>query len=485
VNLERLVELGEAFHHELGREYYLTGAGLKQEPAFQQVYQRFNALLADEALAAARASGSGPVLEWVVGIRIGQLVAPLEEEQLRWEQGTVVRAGEREVPYLRVPIELANEPERTRRLALEAARAALVAGEVTRLRRKRFGLEHLAVRELGFADYVSGSCALMGIDLRALAAAGEAFLADSEALYREALARLAKRRLHLPLEELHRADVAWAFRANDYDDGFPLAQLVDTAVRQMREMGLDAHQSGRVRFDTEERPDKQPRAFCVPVRVPEEVYLVLRPRGGHSDYRTLWHELGHAIHFASVDPGRSFADRWLGDNSVTEGFAMLWDHLPLDPGWLKRYTSLRKPQVADLRFELTVHELYSVRRYAAKLSYEVLLHAGDLSRGGSEYARRRSQAPRFRYDEADYLQDVDPAFYAARYLRAWQLEAAVSGELVRRFDEDWFRNPRAGVFVQHLMSRGQADPADRLAAEVTGAPLSFGPLLRRMEAALL
>jgi hypothetical protein len=40
------------------------------------------------------------------------------------------------------------------------------------------------------------------------------------------------------------------------------------------------------------------------------------------------------------------------------------------------------------------------------------------------------------------------------------------------------------VFVQHLMSRGQADPADRLAAEVTGAPLSFGPLLARMEAAL-
>ncbi len=484
MNLERLVELGEAFHRELGREYYLTGAGLKQEPAFQQVYQRFNALLSDEALAAARASGSAALLEWVAGIRIGQLVAPLEEEQLRWEQSTAVRAGEREVLYLRVPIELANEPDRARRLAREGARSALVAGEVTRLRRKRFELEHGAVRELGFPDYVSGSCVLMGIDLRELAAQGEHFLSASEGLYREALARLVKRRLRLPLADLHRADVAWAFRAKDYDDGFPLAQLVDTAVRQMREMGLDAHQSGRVRFDTEERPGKQPRAFCVPVRVPEEVYLVLRPRGGHADYRTLWHELGHALHFASVDPARPFADRWLGDNSVTEGFAMLCDHLTIDPGWLKRYTSLGRAQVADLHFELMVHELYSVRRYAAKLSYEVLLHGGNLSGGGPEYARRLTQATLFRYDEADYLQDVDPGFYAARYLRAWQLEAAVSAELVRRFDEDWFRNPRAGVFVQHVMSRGQADPADRLAAEVTGAPLSFGPLLARMEAAL-
>jgi hypothetical protein len=484
VNLERLVELGEAFHRELGREYYLTGAGLKQEPAFQQVYQRFNALLGDDALEAARASASGPLLEWIVGIRIGQLVAPLEEDQLRWEQNARVRVGQEEVPYLRVPIELANEPDRSKRLALEGARSVLVAGEVTRLRRNRFELEHAAVKELGFGDYVSGSSRLMGIDLEALATAGEAFLAASEALYREVLARLVKRRLRLPVGDLDRADVAWAFRAKDYDDGFPLPRLLETAMRQMREMGLDAHQSGRVRFDTDERPEKQPRAFCVPVRVPEEVYLVLRPRGGHNDYRTLWHELGHALHFASVDPARSFADRWLGDNSVTEGFAMLWDHLTVDPGWLKRYTSLGRRAIADLRFELMVHELYSVRRYAAKLSYEVLLHDGDLSRGGPEYARRLSRATLFRYDEADYLQDVDPAFYAARYLRAWQLEAAVAGELTRRYDEDWFRNPRAGLFVQHLMSRGQADPADRLAGEVTGAALSFGPLLTRMEAAL-
>lgn len=484
MNLARLVELGEAMHQELGREYYLTGAGLKTEPAFQAIYDRFAVLVSDEVLEAARGSGSAPLLEWIVGIRVGRLVAPLEEAQLRWEQEAVVRAGEREVPYLRVPIELANEPDRASRLALDAARARLVAGEVTRLRRQRFTLEHDALTGLGLGDYVSGSGALMGIDLAALARAGEAFLAESEAVYREALGRLVKRRLGLPLGQLARADVGWVFRAKDYDVAFPLTALVENAVRQMREMGIDAHQAGRVRFDTDERAGKQPRAFCVPIRVPEEVYLVLRPRGGHGDYRTFWHELGHAIHFASVDPARSFADRWLGDNSITEGYAMLWDHLTLDPRWLARYGGLRPAQIRDLRFELLVHELHSVRRYAAKLAYELVLHGTDLSGGGPEYARRLSEATLFRYDEEDYLQDVDPGFYAARYLRAWQLEAAVAAELTRRFDEDWFRNPRAGVFVQHLMSRGQADPADRLAQEVTGAPLSFGPLLARLEAEL-
>ncbi|MBI2536615.1 MAG: hypothetical protein HYW06_06555, partial [Gemmatimonadetes bacterium] len=59
---------------------------------------------------------------------------------------------------------------------------------------------------------------------------------------------------------------------------------------------------------------------------------------------------------------------------------MLWDHLTLDPNWLGRYTGLRSAQVRDLRFELLVHELYGVRRYAAKLGYEIVLHGTGLVR---------------------------------------------------------------------------------------------------------
>lgn len=484
MNLTPLTEQGEAFHQELGREYYLTGAGLKPTAAFQAIYQRFNALVGEEALAAAKVSGSAPLYEWAVGIRVGRTMAPHEERQLSWEQAAVVRAGDRAVPYLRVPIDLANEPEREARIRLDAARATLVAAELNPLRRERFAAEHGAFAGLGFADYPAGVQVLSGIDLVGLARSGEAFLEDSEALYRDALSRLVKRRLGVRPGDLVRADVGWLFRATEFDGAFPPHGLVNRAVCQMREMGLDAYQGGRVRFDTDERPGKQPRAFCVPVRVPEEVYLVLRPRGGHHDYRTLWHELGHALHYASVDPGRPFADRWLGDNSVTEGFAMLWDHLTVDPGWLKRYAGLRANQVAELRHELLTYELHAVRRYAAKLTYELSLHRSDFRAPAEDYAQRLTDATGFRYDAADYLVDVDPEFYAARYLRAWQLEAGLAGTLVERFDEDWYRNPRAGNFVQHLMTRGQADPADHVAREITGEALSFGPLLARLEAGL-
>jgi hypothetical protein len=471
-------------HEELGREYYLTGAGLKGDPEFQTIYRKYADLVSDAALAAARTSGSRALLEWAVDTRVGRLVAPYEERQLVWEQEAVVVVNGYSLPYLRVPIELANCADRAQRNAMDLARARAGAEGLAELRRERFLAEHEAVRSLNMGEYVEAVGGLAGIDLDALGREARAFLDRTLAMFEETLAQLAKRRLGVRVMDLTRADSVRLFRADQFDAAFPAEALLETAVSQMREMGLDATQGSRVQFDTEEREGKQPRAFCVPVRVPEEVYLVLRPRGGHSDYRTFWHELGHAMHFASVVPDLPFAARWLGDNSVTEGYAMLWDHLTIDPDWLTSYCGMNRGDASSLTFELAVGELFMVRRYAAKLLYELELHRSDFTGLGDRYAEVLSDATRCRYLEDDSLLDVDPAFYSARYLRAWQFEAVLASSFVERFDEDWYRNPGAGAVVRELMGRGQADPADRLVHEATGRHLSFDPIVTRLEARL-
>ncbi len=479
-----LVAAGEALHEALGKEHYLTGAGLKREPAFQEIYDRFASLQSDAALDAARRSGSRELLEWVIGLRVGRAVAEFEENQMRWEQRAVVTVAGQEIPYLETPIRLANSADRAFRMDLDRARAALASAQLNPLRKDRFGLEHDLIRSHGYRDYVDGASHLSGIDLDGLGAAARAFLDESADMYVDNLGRLAERRLGRGARDLERADVPWVFRADSFDAAFPSNRLLSTASKQMSELGLDATQGGRVRFDTDDRVGKQPRAFCAPVRVPDEVYLVLRPRGGHTDYRTFWHELGHAMHFASVAADRSFAARWLGDNSVTEGFAMLWDHVTLLPEWLADYTDLSPTACRDLTFELSVNELYMVRRYAAKLLYELRLHRSDLDTVGEYYADLLSSATGFRYTADDYLLDVDPWFYSARYLRAWQLEATLASTLTERFDVDWFRNPAAGTVVHSLMARGQADAADVLALETAEQALTFGPILRRLGPAL-
>ena len=60
--------------------------------------------------------------------------------------------------------------------------------------------------------------------------------------------------------------------------------------------------------------------------------LVIKPQGGPDDWRALFHEAGHTEHFAHTSPSLTVEERRLGDNAVTEGWAMLLEHLTIEPG---------------------------------------------------------------------------------------------------------------------------------------------------------
>jgi hypothetical protein len=260
-----------------------------------------------------------------------------------------------------------------------------------------------------------------------------------------------------------------------------------TIRRQVTEMGIDPVADGRIIHDTGERAGKRARAFCAPVRIPEEVYLVLRPHGGQQDWRTFLHELGHALHFGFTRTDYPFEYRWLGDNSVTEAYAMLFDHRLQDRGWLLRYTGLGAARAgAFLRFA-AFEELHYLRRYCAKLIYEIAVYGGDVPWTALPdlYATTLTDATGFRYRPVDAFLDLDPRYYSTRYLRAWQLQAVLERALVERFDEDWWRNPSAGPWIaDQLLAEGQRETASELAQRVAGAPIGFAPLVRRVETLL-
>jgi len=219
------------------------------------------------------------------------------------------------------------------------------------------------------------------------------------------------------------------------------------------------------------------------VRVPDEVYLVLRPHGGQTDWNTFLHELGHALHFAYMRPDLPYEYRWLGDNSITEGYAMLFDHRMQDAGWLKRYTNLGNTLHRFLR-TAGFEELHFLRRYCAKLLYETELYGGGTSWQSLPdlYVEQLSGATTFKYNRADAFVDVDPRYYAVRYLRAWQLQALISETLVELFDVGWWRNPRAGPWVcSVLFGEGQRELAHEQAQRVAKKELSFAPLVRAVE----
>jgi hypothetical protein len=285
------------------------------------------------------------------------------------------------------------------------------------------------------------------------------------------------------LDEAERWDLPRLFRGPQWDDAFPADRMMPALEGTLASLGIDLRAQPNVELDLEPRPSKSPRAFCSPIEIPERIVLVIKPIGGPDDWRALFHEGGHAEHFAHTSPELAFEHRRLGDNAVTEGWAFLFEHLVSDSRWLERLLNVRRPE--RFAWESGVIALFYVRRYCAKLLYELELHAG----AAAEVARARylellREAVQIEPSPDDYLSDVDEGFYVTSYLRAWALEAQVREFLQEQFGSEWFARREAGSLLRELWSEGQRLNADELLHELTGAPLELAPLADRLREAL-
>jgi hypothetical protein len=498
MSLERLRRDGESFSVELSREFYESLSGLKAEAQIQPLYEKYRAIFSDESLDVTReaflgsADGSEErrsarlLLDWQVESHSSRQLASLDEREIAWEGDAVLQLADgRAIQYQRTSIELGNSTDRHERAMIEAARAKLVEREFAPMKRERFQRERDITESIGLANGYNATWELLsGISLNELRTECEAFLRDTQAMWDEVAPRATKRVLGMELRETTRADALALFRAREFDEFFPARDMEPAIRRQVTEMGIDPEADGRIVLDTGDREGKRSRAFCAPVRVPDEVYLVLRPHGGQTDWNTFLHELGHALHYAYMRPDHPMEFRFMGDNSVTEGFAMLFDHLMQDAGWLHRYTGLEKNSSPAFLRSAGFEELHFLRRYCAKLIYEIQLYGGELSWESLPdlYVEQLTSATGFQYARADAFVDVDPRYYAARYLRAWQLQALLTDTLFEKYNADWWRNPRCGPWmVETLFGEAQRELASELAFRVSGKALSFAPLVRSIE----
>jgi len=499
LTLDQLRRDGQAFTEEISRESYLAHAGHKAAAEFRPIYDRYAHVLGDEALALTlesfRDTASGTeehrsaalLLEWQLESQASRSLAELDEREIAWESSAFIETPDGEqVQYQAAAIEIANERDRGRRLALDAARVTLVEREHAPLKLERLQREKEYIESLGIASsYNAVFEEITGVSLAGLASECRRFLSDTQPMWDDTLPHYLRKSLGIKPGDATRSDALALLRASEYDAAFPGNTLQASVSRQLLEMNVDPDAGGRIIYDVGDRPGKRARAFCAPTRVPDEVYLVLRPHGGQSDYTTLLHEVGHALHFANIRDDYPFEYKWLGDNSVTESYAMLFDHRMQDSGWLLRYTEIGPGKVDEYLRLAGFEELHYLRRYCAKLIYEVEAYGNaDWNDLPDLYVETLTRATTFRYRAADAFVDFDPRYYSTRYLRAWQLQALLNESLVSRFDVDWYRNPAAGPWmIRELWAEGQRETAEELAARVAvpGGTLSFAPLKRNIE----
>ncbi len=461
----------ERFTSALAREHYRHYAGLKPDLELEPIYTAGADLFTREAVERLRDSGEPALAEFAVEGLIGRATRREAEQLAALEAALELDFDGQAVPYRAALVAQANEADPDRRAELAAARQALVVDRLDPLLLEVLERSRELTLDLGWPS-VKAMCAdLSGIDLDALGGAATALLKATEARFEPAVGPELHVELGLGFDRVRRSDLPAFFRARSLDGSFPADRLAGALDGTVDALGI---RTAAVTVDREDRPTKSPRAFCAPVRVPDEVYLVIAPHGGRDDYEALLHEAGHAYHYSHVDPTRPFEDRYLGDNSITEGFAFLLQRLAADPEWLARRLGVRGPE--PIAAHARASKLVFLRRYAAKLLYELDLHDSPASLDAmpERYARGLSEALHLEWPSATWLDDVDPFFYAARYLRAWALEALVARTLERRFGGAWFDEREAGALLERLWASGQGMSVPELLVELDESPDDAG-----------
>jgi hypothetical protein len=480
-DLDALRDEADRFIAELDEESYLHFAGHKETLELEAVYARHRDLTQVET---ARRLEGGPVELWRFACEgyLSNLTRSHQEKLATAEaELEAVVHGER-IPYRMLRVALSNEPDRDRREALERERLRILDEVLNPVHLDAARIDRDAVGVLGAPNYYE-LYKRFGFRLDALAKECADLLDSTERLWETTGDRLFRDRLGTSLGDAQPWDVPRLFRAPEWDSAYPPDRMLPALETTLGGLGVDLQAQENVHLDLESRPGKSPRAFCAPIEIPGRVMLVIQPIGGRDDWAALFHEAGHTEHYAHTSAALPMEAKRLGDMAVTEGWAMLFEHLVTDPAWLSR--RLDVPRIGELAADGAATLLYFVRRYCAKLIYEIeFFQADDPASMRSRYAELLTDALKLPANPESYLSDIDGSFYVTGYLRSWAFEAQLRDFLRVEFGNEWFARREAGNLLRELWSLGQGPTADELLRDVTGATLELASVDDRIREAL-
>ena len=480
--LDDFRDKADRFIADLDEEYYLHYAGHKETLDVERIYERHEELT---RLDTAQRLEGAPTELWRFACEgyLGNLTREHQEKLAQVEAELEVTIDGETIPFRMLRVVMANEAERDKRERLERERLRLTDEMLNPVYLDAARIDREAVRALGAPNYYE-LYKRFGFELDDLAEQCTELLDETERLWEQHGARAFRERLGIDLADARPWDVPRLMRAPQWDQSYPPDKMLPALEQTLRDLGIDLQAQQNVHLDLEQRPAKSPRAFCSPIEIPDKVMLVIQPIGGRDDWEALFHEAGHTEHFAHTSAELPMEAKRLGDMAVTEGWAMLMQHLVSEPAWLNR--RLDVPKVNELVNEGALTLLYFVRRYCAKLLYEIeFFQADDPASMKSRYAEILENAYKFPAAAENYLSDIDGSFYVTGYLRSWAFEAQLREFLRSEFGNEWFARGDAGELLRELWSLGQGPTADELLRDVTGARLEMAAVGDRIREGLL
>ncbi|HAX17564.1 MAG TPA: hypothetical protein DCY00_03080 [Actinobacteria bacterium] len=465
MNVDEFSIDAENFLSKIDKEYYLHFAGLKQELNLKVIYDEYPQLFNAETVnffkdlydnsKGENKKKAQHLLGFSAEGYMGNRYAHIADRIANNEASSKIQIDGKDVSFRYSDIILSNEEDPLKRKLIEDKRLRVTSEIFNPDFVQYWESLHDEAGNFGFRNYTEMFMSIKGFDFFELEKEMDMLVKTTDSLYREHMGRLFRKKLNISLEGSRASDFAFIKRAKEFDMFFKKEQLIPIFMDSMRLMGIDIDSQKNIIMDVDERENKSPRAFCCTVRVPSEIYLVVMPTGGQDDYQSMFHEGGHAEHFANTKEDLDIAYKYLGDSAVTEGYAFCLENLAWDRNWLIDVLKMNSEAADDFTYFLSIINLFFLRRYAGKLKYELLLHSEKKVEGkDSAYSEILTENLIMKYFPENYLKDVDDSFYCTNYIRAWIFEAQVKEYMLNKFGYRWYKNKKAGDFLKEIWSYG-------------------------------
>lgn len=492
-DLEQIRERAEAFDSEITLSWYETD-NYGRPSRMGEIYERYEDLFTDEALIRFVASEMetqtdelgrrrlnylrGFLIDEFIGLRVGDL----DDRVLDLQAGETLSVGGQEMAFRDVYSEMFNSSDRQWRRRVYEARSSFVRERINPHLTERLKVQREACRQFGFRDYGDFQDRIHQADFEKLSDLCEELLYETELIYSRLLEETAGMTVGLELHQIRVYDRPRLFRGQSFDAHFPGDRMVPLLESTLDEMGIRLAEQDNIDVDVENRPEKEPRPACYIISVPDDIRVLVKPLGSAEDYESLFHEMGHAQHYAHTAVPQ-FEFRVLGEDGVTETYAFLFENLFMDEVYLIERVGLTEETALAYLRQALLADLSSLRYYCALFLFELQLHAG-LEKPWRVYRDLWERARLTRMNlpeaEADYLM-ANEDFYSVGYLEAWLLEAQLREILRDRYGPQWFADPRTGELLKELWALGSARTTAELSRELGYETLDAAALRRQAE----
>ena len=276
----------------------------------------------------------------------------------------------------------------------------------------------------------------------------------------------------------------------DYEAIYRKTDVVELARRFYAGIGLPIDDV-LARSDLKERPGKSPHAFCTDIDRDQDVRVLANVVDGFDWASTMVHELGHAVYDKYKDRSAPFLLRGPTHSLSTEGLAMMFDKLVLNPYWIDAMVGLEADAKAAMlpsaRKMVALNSLAFARWCLVMLHFERALYADPKQDLGKlwwdlveRYQGLKRPEGRTAPDFASKIHLVVAPVYYHNYMMgelfASQVHTVIARDIQKKedpFAAIYAGDPQVGEFLRKkLFEVGAKLSWDDLTRHITGAPLS-------------